>query len=63
MAEILKRGVLPKDKTFDLTCRKCNSEIRFKGSEAASSITDPRDGKRTLFFKCPVCDNQIAGAA
>lgn len=51
--EILNRGQLPQDVTYRVTCKCCNSLLRFKRSDA-DLRHDQRDGD-FLAIECPVC--------
>ena len=55
MVEIIKRGEVAIE-TRQVTCRKCNSELRFKRSEMRY-VHDHRDGD-ALVGKCPVCNTE-----
>lgn len=52
--EILSRGKLPSEKSYDWTCRDCKSVIRSKVSDG-EIIYDLRDGD-CCKTKCPVCN-------
>lgn len=59
--EILKRGKLPEDKTYEARCNHCKTEIRFQQREG--HIThDQRDGD-FITVNCPVCGNKVHTAA
>ena len=55
--EILKRGIPPKERTYDITCRNCASELRFVRDEA-TLVVDTRDGNYYQ-IACPVCQENI----
>lgn len=51
--DILKRGVYPGEDTFRGTCGRCQTEVRFKRSEATTS---GRPGEPMILgVICPVC--------
>lgn len=54
--EIIKKGELPAEKLYTLTCRYCSTEFRFKQGEA-KRISDQRDGNY-LSINCPLCHRQ-----
>jgi len=51
--EIIKRGIIPKEKLYIGECDNCDTKFRFKRKEAKSE-EDDRDGC-FLKIKCPVC--------
>lgn len=55
--EILKRGTLPEDKTYEATCDFCKTEVRFKRVEA-KSVPNTRN-ENILEIECPVCHRKI----
>lgn len=55
--EILRRGNLPSEDTFDGKCIHCRTVVRFKRSEGKSS-PDPRD-MVFIGVDCPVCNRLI----
>ncbi len=57
MVEILVNGQKPEDRQYTALCRKCNSLLRFKRSEA-TFIPDQRDGDMVR-INCPVCKNPV----
>ena len=56
--QILKRGTLPSDLTYNATCHHCKTEIRFKQSEGKVTH-DQREGSY-VSVNCPVCGGQIS---
>ncbi len=61
MIEIIKAGKKPGDRLVTATCRNCETEFRFKASEAQMSL-DPRDGG-VFMIKCPTCNLDVWIAA
>jgi hypothetical protein len=55
---IIKRGKLPEDKNYEVTCLHCKSIIEFNKKEG-QVVFDPRDGNFITFI-CPVCNNRIS---
>jgi RNase P subunit RPR2 len=55
--EILSRGQLPEDKTYEGSCHNCHTHVRFKKREA-EYIDDQRDGD-CVKVNCPVCGHAI----
>jgi DNA-directed RNA polymerase subunit M/transcription elongation factor TFIIS len=53
--EIIKRGT-PKDKSYQVVCKDCESEIRFQYKEAKKHHHD--DGI-TVYITCPVCGGEV----
>jgi ribosomal protein S27E len=56
--EIIKRGVIPEERVYYAKCGYCESELRFRRSEA-KYVSDQRDGDY-LVVKCPVCSKSIS---
>jgi uncharacterized protein YfaT (DUF1175 family) len=57
MVEILNRGNNPGDRTYTVTCRSCESLLRFTASEA-ERVHDHRDGDY-MQIACPICNHTI----
>jgi len=55
--EIVKRGTLPGEREFDVTCRTCQSEIKFRQSEG--SVTNSQRDGSFVTIVCPVCGSPI----
>lgn len=55
--EILKRGQIPEEKEFTVTCSYCSSVLKFKQAEA-NVTTDPR-GETSIKVDCPVCNKPV----
>jgi RNase P subunit RPR2 len=55
--EILKRGVSPHEKKYEVTCERCKSELRFLAYEGTVT-RDQRDGDY-ITIQCPVCAHLI----
>jgi len=55
--EIIKRGQVPEEKTYEATCRRRSTDVRFPQQEAKRTF-DQRDGD-FLTVKCPVCGHDI----
>jgi hypothetical protein len=53
MVDIIKRGTLYEDRLFEVTCRRCNSILRFAGSEVT-------EGVDISYITCPMCDTWIS---
>jgi RNase P subunit RPR2 len=51
--EVVRRGQVPSERIHEVTCRNCNSDLRFRES-VAHRVFDQRDGD---YFEvpCPVC--------
>jgi hypothetical protein len=58
--EILKRGQLPTDKTFETMCFDCKTELRFQQKEGNVTY-DFRDGD-FVTVECPVCKKPVTCA-
>ncbi|VDS07532.1 hypothetical protein PARHAE_00709 [Paracoccus haematequi] len=57
MVEIIKRGQPKGERVHDITCRYCDSELRFREHEA--KIThDQREGD-FMTITCPVCKGSL----
>lgn len=54
--EIVKRGIPPKERVYEATCRECRSILRFKQSEG--EITYDREGT-FITITCPVCNTLV----
>jgi ribosomal protein S27E len=61
MVRILKQGMPPGERKFQVTCKSCRSELEFKASEAAYT-NDQRDGEFWQ-IQCPVCSDRVFGYA
>jgi RNase P subunit RPR2 len=57
MVEILRRGVVPSEKIYDVKCRACDSLLRFKESEGMRSF---HRNESYLSVLCPVCNSQVS---
>jgi ribosomal protein S27E len=51
--KIIKPGIEPAERVFQVTCRDCECEFAFKRKEA-NMTTDRRDGD-FLSINCPTC--------
>ena len=54
--KVIKRGNLPEDQVFIVTCRRCTSVLEFKKSEAKSSC---HRNEITFAVNCPVCLHDV----
>lgn len=54
---VIKRGQLPQETTYNTTCGNCHSEIEFQESEGKVTY-DQRDGNYVT-VNCPVCQERI----
>jgi hypothetical protein len=54
MVEIISRGVLPSEKTYETTCPNCGTWLRLNRGEDKFT-SDNRDGD-FLTISCPVCN-------
>lgn len=52
MIEIVKRGTPYQDRFFLVTCKRCRSDLRFKGDEVS-------EGVNFTYIVCPVCEQWI----
>lgn len=52
--EILKHGQKRADRTHTVTCRDCDTEFRFQGSEGTRYF-DQSNGNVGVKIECPVC--------
>ncbi len=57
MMKILKKGILPKDKTYTVSCGNCHTKFQFKQHEG-EIIEDDRDGDY-ITIKCPICKGHV----
>lgn len=57
LVEVLKRGESPGNRVYEVTCRVCHSELRFKEFEGEYH-RDQRDGD-FLSIQCPVCKRPV----
>ena len=57
MVEIIKRGTLPDEKTYETECRHCRTFFRFERREA-HFVTDQREGD-AVTIACPVCTTLV----
>lgn len=55
--KIIKAGVLPSEKEYELTCKKCECIFEFKEKEATQH-SDPREGAYKT-IDCPTCKTTI----
>lgn len=55
--QVIRRGVVPSERVYNATCRKCSSELRFRRG-IAKFHDDQRDGAY-LSVPCPVCGDQV----
>lgn len=53
---IIKRGVIPEEKLYRGTCRKCKTEVEFKARDAVF-ISTQKDGD-SYQWMCPVCGEE-----
>lgn len=51
--EIIKRGTPPADRQYEVKCKSCATEFRFKQAEASVEYY-PREGAYVR-IQCPVC--------
>jgi hypothetical protein len=58
MATIIKRGLLPEELVYQLSCDYCHSIIEFEYKEGSPNY-DQKNGQPFLLFKCPVCSKTI----
>jgi hypothetical protein len=61
MVEIIKRGVKPEEKEYQVICYTCKTEFKFKQKEGKVHH-DPRDGNY-VSIPCPVCANIVSVGA
>jgi RNase P subunit RPR2 len=59
--KIIKKGKIPKDIPYNVSCDDCSTIFEFHAKEAKYT-TDTRDGDY-LTIKCPVCKKKIDVAA
>lgn len=57
MVEILRRGLPQHNFGRDVTCRNCNSVMRYQHGEGRF-VADARDGD-AMVYDCPVCRKAI----
>lgn len=59
MVEIIERGGVQPEKTFEVTCDRCKSRLRFRQSEAID--IPPRHFREyhLLEIRCPVCHHSV----
>ncbi len=55
--EILKKGTIPANRQYTLTCRNCGTEFRFIQAEFKRTVNDQRDGNCGV-IDCPVCGTE-----
>lgn len=55
--KVLRQGVRPEEKTHQVTCTNCKSELEFQQHEATIH-SDQREGD-WMEIKCPVCAAKI----
>lgn len=48
MIEVIRRGVPYPDRTFEIECRYCRAQLRFKGEEVTK-------GSEVDWITCPQC--------
>lgn len=53
MVTIIKRGIKPAERLYEVTCGECTTVFSFKQAEAQYK-SDQRDGDY-LTIQCPVC--------
>jgi hypothetical protein len=58
--KIIKRGTIPADRAYRVTCRNCETEFEFLRSEA-ELVPDQRDGDY-LTSDCPMCHEECTTA-
>lgn len=58
--KVIKRGIPPQEKKYNVVCRQCHSELEFVKSDA-EYVYDQRDGDY-LCLTCPVCRYRITKA-
>jgi len=54
---IIKRGIPPEEREYQVTCHSCRTEFLFERKEATFH-GDQRDGDY-LEIKCPVCKKSV----
>jgi hypothetical protein len=55
--EIIERGTPPEERSYEATCRMCNSIIKVKQSECEKHGSC---NAKYLLFQCPVCMNSVS---
>jgi hypothetical protein len=53
MIEVIKKGVPYEERFFTITCKRCKSDLKFKGDEVTEAIDFE-------YIVCPVCDQWIS---
>lgn len=54
---VIKRGILPIEKSQELTCRNCESVFEVLNSELTDSS---QYNESYTYVKCPVCHSQVS---
>jgi RNase P subunit RPR2 len=57
MVVVLQVGQKPSERIYTAMCRSCDSQLRFKASEAKTTF-DQRDGD-FVSVECPVCSDRV----
>jgi hypothetical protein len=55
--KVIKRGIPPQEKKYNVVCRQCYSELEFVKSDA-KYVGNQREGDY-LCLICPVCQDSI----
>ena len=54
---IIKSGIKPSERLYQVTCTTCKTEFEFKQSEA-TFYDDQREGSY-YSIKCPICNDSV----
>lgn len=57
MIKVLRQGMSPGERKFQVICRNCQSEMEFKAAEAEYS----NEENESWTVNCPLCDSQVVG--
>ena len=58
--EILKRGSIPSERVYIVTCNHCKSELKFRQEEG--DMTRDQRGGDYISVVCPVCGEPVTVA-
>lgn len=53
--KVTKRGEIPEEKGFHVTCAHCKSEMDLTRGDVTRTWIDPRERGEYAEVKCPVC--------
>ncbi len=59
MAIIVVKRVEPKERTVDITCTHCTSELKYTEHDVVIGAEDRPCGRTIEYIVCPVCNEDV----